>query len=1295
MRSRTILKRSITKLSNKVNRTQVEGNADSTTVHRDELIELFGEFERVNDEILKLLPADEGFDEVDAYFDKVEAAYVKTLKDSKDWLDNLDRDEVASQAQSELTSMMNIMSLPKLELKSFSGDPAEYHSFTKLFDISVASVTSSEDAKLTRLLQYTTGDAYALIKRCVLMDEGYQEARNLLAERYGSNDVVCETMIEALLSTRIIKNGKELRRFSDLVSNTQAVLSSLDRLAEVNSQRFIRSVVEKLQPYARNKWKSKVVDYKELNDAYPDFKYMCKFIHKISEAANDTYYGQYESTSTGRVSTSTSLATVTPTCYSCGGPHALANCSSFAQKDLQARLNTVRRNDLCRLCLMPGHYSFRCDLEARCATCGGDHATVVHCDAAVVANSTVSRSSVCMPIVSVRVNGMRVNAVLDTASSVTLITTGAMRRLGLRGRSADIQVETVNGLNTNKTTSVDFDIYGDQDTRVSLTGVSVMDKIPVSTTHLCLDKYPHLKGLKLFNESVQNVDILIGQDNGECLIPLDSRYGGRDEPYAVKYTFGWALGGRAVWSPGKTRQVSNLIVTHDGMQREAWETQHDCDDLGESQDDRYVTSLWDEATLLRDDKHYVIPIPFKTTACFVDNRFPAQQRLQSLVRSLRRKGLYDRYECEMRKLIDSGHAEQVVSQRDEHRRGDVWYLPHHGVVNDKKPEKLRIVFDCAAQYCGESLNDKCFRGPDLVNSLTGILLRFREHRYVLLADIECMYYQVIVPETQRDRLRFLWFGGDGSVKTYRMTTHVFGGVWCAASSTYALRRTINDDPQVSDLVRDTVLKGFYVDDCVKSAHEIEDIRSMFVDVTAQLKKGGFRLTKFLTNCEVGDEIPYADRAKETKSLGEDTSAKALGLRWNIQGDYFWFDGTAALDRSNITRRIMLSIVASTYDPLGLASPIVIVGRLLFQEATKQKLTWDEPVPPDMKLKWLGWIDSLKNFSVINIPRCLKNAHPSDVTIELHHFSDASQSAYGSCSYLRSVDQFGLVTCNLIMSKSRVAPIKMVTIPRLELQAAVLSVTLDCFIRSSMSLIFSQSYFWTDSQIVLDYIRNSNRRFPVFVSNRVAKIVTHSSPGQWNHVRGADNPADVISRGTTVERLNQDRWGKGPLFLRAQRSTWKDTFQACEAISDDPEEIYVCNAADVNAEITDKNNPFDRILHHYSSWNAMRRGLAWLRRFVAKLNKQSKTTGELSSEELDVAGVMLIKHAQQLHYGEDMVRMRSNQNIRKSCDLKALSPFIDQDGVIRVGGRLAHASLEENQPVIVPFKSPISKAIYSS
>ncbi|PIK48339.1 hypothetical protein BSL78_14788 [Apostichopus japonicus] len=179
-----------------------------------------------------------------------------------------------------------------------------------------------------------------------------------------------------------------------------------------------------------------------------------------------------------------------------------------------------------------------------------------------------------------------------------------------------------------------------------------------------------------------------------------------------------------------------------------------------------------------------------------------------------------RYNAEIVKLVDNCYAE-AVPDSELFMVDRIWYLPHHAVVSEKKPDKLRVVFDCASNFKGKSLNDRCMQGPDMINKLLPVLLRFRQHSIAVQADIEAMYNQVRIPARDRDALRFLWYI-NGKLRYLRMTSHLFGGVWCAASSAYALRRTITDLPSVIPLVKYAVERSFYVDDCLSSVSSKSD-----------------------------------------------------------------------------------------------------------------------------------------------------------------------------------------------------------------------------------------------------------------------------------------------------------------------------------------------------------------------------------------------------------------------------------------------------------------------------------------
>ena len=249
------------------------------------------------------------------------------------------------------------------------------------------------------------------------------------------------------------------------------------------------------------------------------------------------------------------------------------------------------------------------------------------------------------------------------------------------------------------------------------------------------------------------------------------------------------------------------------------------------------------------------------------------------------------------------------------------------------------MFDCAASQGGISLNNQCYQGPDLNNKLIDVLLRFRLYKYAIMADVEAMYLQVKIPPKDRNALRFLW-DVNGQTRHFRMTSHLFGGVWCASSSTYALRRTV-DDAGASRLVEDTVKRGFYVDDMLKSVHDVGDVSDVMHGTKQVLSYGGFNLTKVVINdSELLEEVKLEDRAAEVRGITPEMLSRALGMKWDVKEDIFFYVNKPMANSAGVTRRSILSRVLSMYDPIGLISPIILRGRRIFQDTTRLKLKWD-------------------------------------------------------------------------------------------------------------------------------------------------------------------------------------------------------------------------------------------------------------------------------------------------------------------------------------------------------------------
>ena len=332
---------------------------------------------------------------------------------------------------------------------------------------------------------------------------------------------------------------------------------------------------------------------------------------------------------------------------------------------------------------------------------------------------------------------------------------------------------------------------GDDDGLIKLSNVYVVESIPLQTAVIdrsYLKRYQHLQGIdlpKIPRDIGSRLGLLIGQDNSSVLLPIEVRSGKYTEPYAVRCRLGWTISGRAHNKSRFQDVISHFLGVSDVDLSTKVDKMFNADlegtnasSMGYSQEELGVKKLWDNTTRFVDG-HYELPIPFKEKVVMPDNRIIAKKRLETHTASLKKRSLYAAYDQEVKKLLDAGHAEKVNDYVESER---TWYLPHQAVITPKKPGKIRPVFDCAAKYQGECLNDKVHKGPDISNQLLSVLLRFRRFQWAFTADIKAMYYQTVVPEDHRDALRFLWWDDQGNETVLRMTRHVFGGVWSAGAA---------------------------------------------------------------------------------------------------------------------------------------------------------------------------------------------------------------------------------------------------------------------------------------------------------------------------------------------------------------------------------------------------------------------------------------------------------------------------------------------------------------------------------
>ena len=297
--------------------------------------------------------------------------------------------------------------------------------------------------------------------------------------------------------------------------------------------------------------------------------------------------------------------------------------------------------------------------------------------------------------------------------------------------------------------------------------------------------------------------------------------------------------------------------------------------------------------------------------------------------------------------------------------------------------------------------------------------------------------------------------------------------------------------------------------------------------------------------------PRRDRCKKYKelSLERTTSQRVLGVHWDIVVDEFRIK--VDMPRKPCTRRGILSASHSLFDPLGFVAPVLVEIKLLLREMNGDD--WDAALSEKKEERWRAWILALYYLEELKVPRCFKPFDTNgELTYELHHFSDASGEAYGAVSYLRIADKSGKVHCSFLMGKSHLAPAPMTTIPRLELLAAIVSLRLDQMLKKELSLVIEKTYFWSDSTSVLLSIYNSNKRFPVFVANRLAEIERNSDIQSWRYVPSKLNPEDEATRCKQAQAfVESSMWLSGPEFLQQAEEEWPEQLESLEQL---PEEF---------------------------------------------------------------------------------------------------------------------------------------------
>lgn len=737
---------------------------------------------------------------------------------------------------------------------------------------------------------------------------------------------------------------------------------------------------------------------------------------------------------------------------------------------------------------------------------------------------------------------------------------------------------------------------------------------------------------------------------------------------------------------------------------------------------KIAEQMFTETHKRRPNGRHIVKIPIKPQVTELgSSREIALKRFYGIEKKGQRDPAYwERYVIFMRDYEESGHMVQVKTPP---KRGEMfYYIPHHGIVSS---EKFRVVFDGSCKTDLKiSLNEAQFIGPKLQFNLHDIFMRFRRHQYTVTGDIKQMYRQVEIDEDQWNLQRiFFREKPNEPLKEYCLKVVTYG----LSSSPYLSVKAMQIGAlecahQYPEAVR-AIMQDFYMDDCLTGAETEEEAIKIAKDIQTVLEKSCFPITKWYSNSKkLVEQMAGDDAAKIIFDNGENTSI--LGLKWLPKSDEITLRVKPRPIEGKLTKRIIVSVVSQLYDPNGLVAPVITLAKMVIQMLWKQQLEWDDEVPEEIAAAWRGLWRTINELEKIRVPRWL--GMTNGARVQLHGFADSSGKAYGAVIYLRIEHPNGDITTRLVASKSKVAPIKTVSIPRLELNAAKLLSTLFISVRKALELQDVQYFLWTDNIAAILWIRTDVQKLRVYVAKRVKEINDVSEQECWNHVTTEENPADLISRGIEPKLLVDNKlWFSGPSWLGKNQAQWPVPINVSKyATASELQAEYKVNAVAIKKqlEIYVPNFGVVPLMAYTKSFAKLCRIMCYVRRLITwcktrrlslsktiiKSNKISQVKVPSADEKREAIKTLVRIHQIDAYANEYDVlwekgttaeplpneKKRASAHIIECSSLRALNPFMDQSKIIRVGGRAGKSDVpyDTKHPIIIEKNSRFSELL---
>lgn len=1249
------------------------------------------------------------------------------------------------------------------KLPTFTGKPEEWPLFIGSFEASNTACGFNDVENLVRLQESLQGNALESVRGLLLLPKSVPKVISKLRQLYGRPEQLLYCHLEKVKRLDPPKADKleTFIPFGNVVEQMCDHLEAAGMKEHLINPILIQDLVDKLPAGDKREW----VRYRNKKRSVT-LRTFAKFLSKIvSEACaasvslenkpepKTKHIQAGKGRTMERGALYTHSASESPTageeprlkpCRACKRTdHRLRYCQDFKAMTLVDRMKIVEKGKLCQICLND-HGNAPCKFKGRCnvGECQARHHFLLHPLENLVAINTHIRTSgsIMFRMVPVTLHygekHVTTLAFLDEGSSITLIERSLADGLNAAGVkwpltikwTADITREEPNSRMMNLWISA----FGKEE-KFPLQAAQTVEKLllPKQTLDVTTltNKYSHLRNLPIHSYSEQRPGLLIGLNNLHTIAPMEVKVRKIGEPIGVRSKLGWSI-----YGPTSGETVCEEVVNHHhgisnvdlyNLMKEHYSLEESAVKVvQETKDEKRAREILERTTVRVGDR-FETGLLWRTDDCTFPDSLPmARRRLKQLEQRLQKfPELHERIREQIEDYQRKGYAHVAtpneLAKMDPEKR---WYLPLNYVQNPKKPSKIRLIWDAAASVDGVSLNSQLLKGPDMLTPLTAVLSLFRERRVAVGGDIREMYHQLRIREADKQAQLFLFRKNlrDVEPSVYIMDVATFGSTSSPCSAQYVKNLNASEHLETYPEAAAAIIDKHYVDDYYDSVDTVEEAIRRAKEIRFIHSKAGFEIRNWVSNSpEVLQSLGERNPAQAVHfSVNKETETeRVLGIIWSPNQDTFSFaiDHRPELKplidgRQRPTKRLVLSCVMGFFDPLGLLSPFTIHGKTLIQDLWRSGCDWDDEIDDEALQKWKRWTGLLTQVAAIRIPRCyFGDSDSSEIdSLQLHIFMDASEHAYGCVAYFRAVVN-GQVKTALVTSRSKVAPLKRQSIPRLELMAAVLGSRLLLTVQSHHSLQINKYFLWTDSQTALSWIRSDQLKYKQFVAFRIGEIREHTNISDWRWIPTKSNIADVLTKwGQGPPLESNSEWFNGPQFLLYPENQWPTgPFPAADTSEEMRARILHHEAITCEPIINvQSTNRFVRLLRTAAS---ILRFIANCRRKIAghPIVVSKATTGQerllkaepqsikqpLQQDELRAAETVLWRQAQRDGFNEEVGILERNLNpnhsperIKKSSSVYKMIPLMDTDGVMRVKGRLQQAgfaTFDMKHPIILP------------